>query len=89
MMVGMSRDATRRRILDTAERQFALHGFAGTSLREITREAGVNVATFALGRDKPGGDAICFVSVDQPVSDELLRLIEEIPQVKRARAVRF
>ena len=49
----------------------------------------MNVATFALGRDKPGGDAICFVSVDQPVSDELLRKIEEIPQVKRARAVRF
>ena len=42
-----------------------------------------------FGRDKPGGDAICFVSVDQPVSDELLRRIEEIPQVKRARAVRF
>ena len=40
MMVGMSRDATRRRILDTAERQFALHGFAGTSLREITRLRG-------------------------------------------------
>ena len=44
MMAVMSRDATRRRILDTAERQFALHGFAGTSLRGITREAGVNVA---------------------------------------------
>jgi D-3-phosphoglycerate dehydrogenase len=49
----------------------------------------VNVATFALGRDRPGGDAICFVSVDQPVSDDLLRRIEEIPQVKRARAVHF
>src|ERR671912_338177 len=52
-------------------------------------EAGVNVATFALGRDRPGGDAICFVSVDEAVSPELLRAIEAIPQVKRARAVRF
>ncbi len=52
-------------------------------------EAGVNVATFALGRDTPGGDAICFVSVDEPVSTELLARIEEIPQVKRARAVNF
>jgi D-3-phosphoglycerate dehydrogenase / 2-oxoglutarate reductase len=52
-------------------------------------EAGVNVATFALGRDKPGGDAICLVSVDEPVSTDLLRQIEQIPQVKRARSVRF
>jgi D-3-phosphoglycerate dehydrogenase len=27
--------------------------------------------------------------VDEPVSEELLRRIEDIPQVKRARAVRF
>ncbi len=35
---------TRTRILDAAERLFAEHGFAGTSLRQITREAGVNLA---------------------------------------------
>ena len=63
-------------------------GFIGR-FGTLLGESGVNVATFALGRDKPGGDAICFVSVDQPVSDDLLRRIEEIPQVKRARAVRF
>ena len=40
----MPRDATRERILDTAERHFALYGFAGTSLRGITRDARVNVA---------------------------------------------
>ncbi len=63
-------------------------GFIGR-FGTLLGESGVNVATFALGRDKPGGDAICFVSVDEPVTDELLRRIEEIPQVKRARAVRF
>ena len=51
--------------------------------------AGVNVATFALGRDKPGGDAICYVSVDEPISDELLDKIHEIPMVKRARRLKF
>ena len=61
-------------------------GFIGR-FGTLLGESGVNVATFALGRDKPGGDAICFVSVDEPVTDELLRKIEEIPQVKRARAV--
>ncbi|WP_029030330.1 phosphoglycerate dehydrogenase [Salinarimonas rosea] len=52
-------------------------------------EAGVNIATFSLGRDRPGGDAICFVSVDQKPSPELLDRIEAIPQVKRARAIAF
>src|SRR3712207_5193873 len=63
-------------------------GFIGR-FGTLLGDAGVNVATFALGRDRPGGGAICFVSVDEPVSDELLRRIEEIPQVKRARAVHF
>jgi D-3-phosphoglycerate dehydrogenase len=63
-------------------------GFIGR-FGTLLGESGVNVATFALGRDQPGGDAICFVSVDQPVSEDLLRKIEEIPQVKRARSVRF
>jgi AcrR family transcriptional regulator len=35
---------TKERILDAAERLFAEHGFAGTSLRVITAEAAVNLA---------------------------------------------
>jgi AcrR family transcriptional regulator len=35
---------TKDRILDTAERLFALHGIEATSLRNITAEAGVNLA---------------------------------------------
>ena len=63
-------------------------GFIG-SFGTVLGQAGVNVATFNLGRDKPGGDAICLVAVDEPVSDHLLREIETIPQVKRARRLRF
>ncbi|MET0744452.1 MAG: phosphoglycerate dehydrogenase [Microvirga sp.] len=63
-------------------------GFIGR-FGTLLGESGVNVATFALGRDRPGGDAICFVSVDEAVSEDLLRRIEDIPQVKRARSVRF
>jgi D-3-phosphoglycerate dehydrogenase / 2-oxoglutarate reductase len=63
-------------------------GFIG-AFGSLLGEAGVNVATFNLGRDKPGGDAICYVAVDEPVSPELLKRIETIPQVKRARALRF
>lgn len=35
---------TRDRILSTAERIFVMHGYEGTSLRQITREASVNLA---------------------------------------------
>ncbi|HYU17204.1 MAG TPA: TetR/AcrR family transcriptional regulator [Chloroflexota bacterium] len=37
-------DPTRKRILDAAEPAFAEHGFAGTSLRALTRQARVNLA---------------------------------------------
>jgi D-3-phosphoglycerate dehydrogenase len=63
-------------------------GFIGR-FGSVLGEAGVNVATFNLGRDKPGGDAICFVAVDQVISDDVLARIEAIAQVKRARRVSF
>jgi D-3-phosphoglycerate dehydrogenase / 2-oxoglutarate reductase len=63
-------------------------GFIG-KFGSVLGEAGVNVATFNLGRDKRGGDAICFVAVDEAISDEVLAKIHAIPQVKRARRVSF
>ena len=51
--------------------------------------AGVNIATFNLGRDRPGGDAITLVSVDEAISADLLKQIEAIAQVKRARKLSF
>jgi D-3-phosphoglycerate dehydrogenase len=63
-------------------------GFIG-AFGSLLGEAGVNVATFNLGRDMPGGDAICYVAVDEAVSPDLLARIEAIPQVKRARALTF
>lgn len=43
-MNSPSASDTRSRILDTAERLFTAHGFEGTSVRQITGEAGVNLA---------------------------------------------
>jgi AcrR family transcriptional regulator len=37
-------ETTRERIMDAADRLFGSHGFSGTSLRALTREAGVNLA---------------------------------------------
>lgn len=40
----MTGEDTKQRILDAAERLFGMDGFAGTSLRAITKDAGVNLA---------------------------------------------
>ena len=63
-------------------------GFIG-SFGSLLGDSGVNIATFSLGRDAPGGDAICFVAIDQPAGKDVLDKIEALPQVKRARAVNF
>jgi len=63
-------------------------GFIG-GFGMLLGEAGVNIATFNLGREKAGGDAICFVAVDEKVSDDLLAKIDALPQVKRARRLAF
>ncbi|MGC8477557.1 MAG: phosphoglycerate dehydrogenase [Acetobacteraceae bacterium] len=51
--------------------------------------AGINIATFHLGRAEPGGDAICLVSVDEPVPDEVLAMVRELPQVVQADRLAF
>jgi D-3-phosphoglycerate dehydrogenase len=52
-------------------------------------EAGVNVATFHLGRNQAGGDAIALIQVDQPVADGLLEKVRAIPNVVQVKALGF
>ncbi|MGD9866400.1 MAG: phosphoglycerate dehydrogenase [Hyphomicrobiales bacterium] len=49
----------------------------------------VNVATFNLGRDKPGGDAIALIETDGPVSDEVLKQVQALPHVVQAKRLSF
>ena len=63
-------------------------GFIG-QLGTVLGEAGVNIATFNLGREKAGGDAICVVAVDAAVSDAVLKAVQNLPQVVRARRLAF
>jgi D-3-phosphoglycerate dehydrogenase len=58
-------------------------------LGRITAAAGLNIATLNLGRNRPGGDAICVVSIDEPVSDEVLAEIRSMKQVVRANRLSF
>jgi AcrR family transcriptional regulator len=61
-------DSTAHRILDTAEQLFADQGFHATTLRQITREAGVNLA--AVNYHHGSKDAL-ILAVFQRRLDEL------------------
>ena len=52
-------------------------------------DAEVNIATFHLGRDRPGGDAIALVEVDQPVEQPVLDRIADLPQVLYVKQLAF
>ena len=51
--------------------------------------AGINIATFHLGRAAQGGDAICLVSVDEPVPEDVLAMVRTLPLVMQATALAF
>ena len=63
-------------------------GFIG-QLGMLLGDAGVNIATFNLGREKPGGDAICVVSMDEPLRYEILAKVKGLQHVVRARRLEF
>ena len=52
-------------------------------------EAGINIATFHLGRAARGGDAICLVAVDEPVPEQVLARVRALPLVVQATPLGF
>jgi D-3-phosphoglycerate dehydrogenase len=52
-------------------------------------EAEINIATFHLGRAEAGGDAICLVSLDEPVPESVLASVRALPLVVQAAALSF
>jgi len=60
-------------------------GHLGTELGS----AGVNIATFNLGRSAPGRDAICLVEVDDRVPDDVMARLRAVSHVKQVQALRF
>ena len=63
-------------------------GFIGR-FAGLLGDAGVNIATFALGRDAEGGSAIALVEVDGGVPPGVLSQIQSLPGVKQAKALVF
>ena len=63
-------------------------GFIG-NLGRTLGEAGINIATFHLGRTAPGEDAICLVQVDQTLDELVLGQLCTLPNVVQAKLLRF
>ena len=52
-------------------------------------EAGVNIANFSLGRNRPGGDAIALLYVDHPVPEAVLETLRSHPEIISAKPLVF
>src|ERR1700726_4146651 len=63
-------------------------GFIGR-FASLLGNAAINIATFALGRDREGGSAIALVEVDGPVPEKMLAEIATLPGVKETKALAF
>lgn len=65
-----------------------LPGFIG-NLGSILGDAGLNIATFNLGRAEAGKEAIALIALDQAVEDDVLRAVRALPHVRQAKVLRF
>jgi AcrR family transcriptional regulator len=80
--MSIESQATRDRILDAAERLFGLNGFPCASLRQITDEAGVNLAAvnYHFGSKEDLYKAVLIRRI-RPVNEERLTLLGQAEQL--------
>jgi D-3-phosphoglycerate dehydrogenase len=63
-------------------------GFVGR-FGVLLADAGINIATFHLGRSEQGGDAICLVSLDEAVPADVVSRVQALPLAKQATPLAF
>ena len=63
-------------------------GFIG-AIGTVLGSAGINIATFHLGRTAPGKDALCLIEVDQAIPEGVLEKVKGLSQVERVRTLSF
>lgn len=59
------------------------------ALGTLFANEGINIATFNLGREAPGGKAVALVSVDERVSDNVVEKVRHLPHVTRTHRLSF
>ena len=55
----------------------------------LSAYAGVNIATFTLGREGAGGKATALIGVDDRITDGVLAKVRDLPHVVRAERLAF
>ena len=80
---------TRERILDAAERLFMAHGYDGTSMRQITSEAGVNLAAvnYHFGAKETLMQEVFRRRLDW-LNDERMRVLDDLEAEAGDQAVK-
>ncbi len=63
-------------------------GFIG-GIGTILGKAGQNIADFRLGRKEDTGEAVCIISLDEKLSDNLFEEIANLPQIESATRLSF
>jgi len=63
-------------------------GLIGT-VGTLLGDAGVNIATFHLGRSKAGGDALALIEVDDAVDEKIIDQLMALAHIKQAKALNF
>jgi D-3-phosphoglycerate dehydrogenase len=52
-------------------------------------EAGINIATFHVGRETAGGNAVALIAIDGELPADVLAKVRALPQVQSARPLKF
>ena len=63
-------------------------GFIG-ALGTTLGDAGLNIATFHLGRAAPGEDAIALIELDGAIPAPVLQEVRRLPHIKQAIPLEF
>ena len=63
-------------------------GFIG-KFSSTLGDAGINIATFHVGREAPGGNAVALIEIDGEMPAEVLAKVRALPQVQSAKVLKF
>jgi D-3-phosphoglycerate dehydrogenase len=63
-------------------------GFIG-KFSSTLGDAGINIATFHVGRETAGGNAIALIEIDGELPPEVLAKVRALPQVQQAKPLKF
>jgi D-3-phosphoglycerate dehydrogenase len=63
-------------------------GFIG-KFSSTMGDAGINIATFHVGREAPGGNAVALIEIDGEMPPDVLERVRALPQVQQAKPLKF